>query len=140
MHGGRHRHTGFKAVSTGQGVASVIADLIRNPGVKGGGLGPSFPRRRESTGWMRGGRHRHTGFKAVSTGWGMIQGIAVFLFFGIRICRITEDFQDCDDASHRFHPHPSPLPSRERGMMVGLSCCHPALWIADYVAAAMTGL
>ena len=32
------------------------------------GLYPSFPRRRESTGWMC--RGRHTGFKAVSTGQG----------------------------------------------------------------------
>ena len=57
-------HTGFKAVSTGgQGVAHVIADLIRNP-----------------EGWM-GNSHAEylldttvaqarTGFKAVSTGWG----------------------------------------------------------------------
>ena len=43
MHGGRHRHTGFKAVSTGRGtpsvipaISTVIADLIRNPEVKGG--------------------------------------------------------------------------------------------------------
>ena len=33
----------------------------------------------------------------------------------IRILRIMEDLQDWDDATHRFHPHPSPLPSRERG-------------------------
>ena len=53
------RHTGFKAVSTGRGYATLsnywlrpwrklVADLIRNPEVQG-----------------RGGRH--TGFKAVST-------------------------------------------------------------------------
>ena len=24
----------------------------------------------------------------------------------------NQDLQDCDDALHRFHPHPSPLPSR----------------------------
>ena len=43
------------------------------------------------------------------------------------------DFQDCDDAVHRFHPHPSPLPSRERGILrVVLYCCHPALWIPAY--------
>ena len=35
--------------------------------------------------------------------------------FRIRICRIMGDLQDWDDATHRFHPHPSPLPSRERG-------------------------
>ena len=49
----------------------VIADLIRNP--EGQGTrhsmhpSPSFPRRRESTGW------------------GTIQGVAVFLFFRIEI-------------------------------------------------------
>ena len=58
MRGGRHRHTGFKAVSTGQCNNKTVPPA------------PSFPRRRESTGWMRGGRHRHSGFKAESTGWG----------------------------------------------------------------------
>ena len=34
----------------------------------------------------------------------------------IRICRIMGDLQDWDDALYRFHPHLSPLPSRERGI------------------------
>ena len=37
------------------------------------------------------------------------------------------DLQDWDDVLHRFHPHPSPLPSRERGdWWLVLSCCQPS--------------
>ena len=72
-----------------------------------------------------------------------------------------EYLQDYDDALHRFHPHPSPLPSRERGFcrlfcLVVTPCCgyclkasmtgdiaalhgcdlygwvHPTLWIPVY--------
>ena len=46
---------------------------------------------------------------------GLACSLALWLFVRIRICRITGDLQDWDDALHRFHPHPSPLPSRERG-------------------------
>ena len=64
---------------------------------------PSFPRRRESTGWCA--WCRHTGFKAVSTGWSV---------------EVYEN-QDCDDAGASFSPSPLiPLPSRERGCMVGV--------------------
>ena len=47
-------------------------------------------------------------------------------FVRIRIFRIMDDLQDWNDALHRFHPHLSPLPSRERGILsVGLSCVAP---------------
>ena len=50
----------------------------------------------------------------------------------VAVCH-NQDLQDWDDAMHRFHPHPSPLPSRERGIWsVGLACSpasHPTLWI-----------
>ena len=65
----RGRHTGFKAVSTGLGTVSRHCRL--DPQSRGVLARPSFPRRRESTGWTRGGRH--TGFKAVSTGPGRQQ-------------------------------------------------------------------
>ena len=57
--------------------------------------------------------------------------------FRIRIFRIAGDLQDWDDALHRFHPHPSPLPSRERGFR--RLCClvvspHTLpLWIVGHV-------
>ena len=82
---------------------------------------------------------RHTGFKAVSTEWGMIKGIAVFClsesgFAGL--WRIMGIFRIVTMLMHRFHPHPSPLPSRERGFCRLVWPCSPAscsaLWIPAY--------
>ena len=93
------RHTGFKAVSTGQGKQQAQTHQyplsLDGRGIKGEGEnktvppGPSFPRRRESTGWQeravvilalrqypqgsattrQSHQHRHSRFKAASTGW-----------------------------------------------------------------------
>ena len=108
---------------------------------------PSFPRRRQarhtrhcgldpqSRGAVpRGGRH--TGFKAVSTGWGMIQRVAVFCLSELwRICRIVTMPWHC------FHPHPPPLwiADQVRNDVTDRLCwlvVHPhppPLWIADQV-------
>ena len=36
-----------------------------------------------------------------------------------------EDLQDWDNALRRFHPHLSPLPSRERGILAVVLSCSP---------------
>ena len=66
----------------GKHATHVIADLIRNPEGKGAWGG------------------RHTGFKAVSTGRGMIQRVAVFCLSELwRICRIvTMPWHRCSPA------------------------------------------
>ena len=58
----------------------------------------------------------------------MFTGIYVFVVqmrwiavVRIRICRIMRIFRIGTMLAHRFHPHPSPLPSRERGF--SRLCC-----------------